>query len=192
MPEKKFFLWSKGQGAGYIWTDANCDEDDGSIHGVISATEGFAAIFSEVTEGYYVNSRELHEEMMRAILMAKWIPATADQFRADIYTYNDKSGLYEKGTYTVDRYKLSGRMGQLLRDVGDAARRTGVTLGVIDIFLWTHTYLSMAAGWVPGFSVSPMCTLLMFLFGALLYGFGLLLQYVYERVYGYTKAVEVS
>jgi hypothetical protein len=183
-----FFLWSKGADGKYAWDKVDCSEKEEEIHGIISSARGLAAVFSEEAEGYYVESRDHHEELMRGILTAKWTPATADVFRVNIFTYNDESGLYEKGAYTVDRYKLAGKFGQLLRDAGDASRRTGICLGFLDVALWAYTYVSQSAGWMSGSAASPLCILFMLLFGSMLYGFGLLLQYAYERRYGHTEA----
>jgi hypothetical protein len=183
-----FFLWAKGQNGRWTWSKVACGEDSELMHDVISSAQGAAAVFSERSGGYYVNSRDLHEELMRAILTAKWTPATADLFRVDIYTYNGENGRYEKGTYTVDRYKLAGKTGQLLRDTGDVSRRMGITLGVVDVFLWAYNYASQSAGWAFGSHASPLCVLLMLLFGALLYGLGVLLQCTYERRYGRAEA----
>jgi hypothetical protein len=188
-PPFALFLWSKGPGGKYTWGKVDCDKiNDRTIHGVISSTQEMAAVFSEKNAGYYIESRDHHEELMRGILTAKWTPAMADVFRVNIFTYNDKSGLYEKGAYTVDRYKLAGKLGQLLRDAGDASRRTGICLGLLDVALWAYTYVSQSAGWMSGSIASPLCIPLMLLFGSMLYGFGLLLQYAYERRYGHTEA----
>jgi hypothetical protein len=118
-------------------------------------------------------------------LTAPWIQRRADNFSANIYTYNSRNETYECVAYAIDRYKLSGRFGQFLKDGGRAARLAGFGAAVVDAFFWFRVFLSNCYGF--GVAAFPFAYLIIGLFvGVLLYGFGLLMDYSYDRWYGYT------
>jgi hypothetical protein len=127
---------------------------------------------------------------LQAVLTAPWIPRNADKFRANVEAYDPLCGECHKVACLVDRYELSGHVGQFLKDGGRAARYAGFGAAVVDAFYWLRGLLSNCCGF--GVSVfSPLYLLIGLLIGALLYGLGLFMKHLFDRWYGHTLAAEV-
>jgi hypothetical protein len=157
---------------------------------VITGKVGGFCVYSQAVQRYYVNSSGEYALLVAAILAAPWVPRAEDKFRVNVGIYEPASGNYAVGTYTIDRYELSGVFGQLFKDGGRISRYAGFGIAITDAFLWLRGALSGVFR-IGGAALSPAYLLICLLVGVLLYGFGLLMEYVFYRLYGYTPPTKV-
>jgi hypothetical protein len=149
------------------------------------ADPGVCVGYSEDDACYYVNSSVAHKNVLRTVLAAPWVHRDADDFRVRLCVYNRSTETYVPMTCSVRRYDLAGRWGQLLKDAGDAACRSGIVIALIDAFLWMRNFL--VSPFAP--SVSLLYPVVGLFVGGLLYALGLFLKYMFGKLYGWTPAV---
>jgi hypothetical protein len=179
----------KRQEDGLAWQQVICDSEKKRGH--LLSEEGSVAAYMREDGVYYVNRGMGCGEIFRTILGVPWLPRDADKFRVDVSLRDASTDEYDRGTYTVDRYELAGRFGQFLKDGGRAARLAGFSAAVVDAFFWFRAFLSSCCGsGVAAFSVAYLISGLFI--GMLLYGLGLLMEYLYGRWYGYTPEAKIA
>jgi hypothetical protein len=146
-------------------------------------------LYGEERNTYYVIGTGVSsEEILRAVLTAPWVARdTNDGTKVTIGIRNASTGIYEETGRVVCRYDLAGRWGQLLRDVGDAACKSGIIIALIDAVVWLRGVWSNSSA----ASVSPRYVVVGLLLGVFLYALGLLLKYLFDRFYGRTPAAKV-
>jgi hypothetical protein len=148
-----------------------------------------AIVFYSSREGTYYSRTDVSaRDFLQAVLTAPWSFRDIGNVRLTVAVRNPATGAYEDVPVVADRYDLAGRWGQLLRDVGDAACKSGIIIALIDAVVWLRGVWSNSSA----ASVSPRYAVVGLLLGVLLYALGLLLKYLFDRFYGRTPAARIG
>jgi hypothetical protein len=129
------FLLVRGRGGVLRWEKVKCDSTAEQIAPLLGKQEALV-LYSETYAGYFSPLGVSDVDLTRSILTAPWEPRSGDGVRCIVYLQNAANGSYKQTVRMANRYDLAGRWGQLLRDVGDAACKSGITIALVDAFVW--------------------------------------------------------
>lgn len=183
------FLLIKDGSGGLAWQRLEVPSGERvGVDRTFAGNPSSVALYSASDATYYKRDNSVSSrDFLRALSTAPWMPWDADGVKVDVGVRNSKDGSYVNTTMAVSRYDLAGRWGQLLKDAGDAACKSGILIALVDAFVWMREVLSSpcAAG------ISPLYVVVGFGVGALLYLLGLFLKYLFGRFYGSTPAAKI-
>jgi hypothetical protein len=167
-----------------------CGIKGADIKAALARSGGGVALYSGGDNHYYMDTAGDYKSVMRAVLTAPWVHRNIDNFRLNFRILDPSGDGYNAEVCNVSRYELAPWFGKLLLDGGKAARYAGFGAAVVDACYWLRELLSNCGGF--GVPALPLLYLLVgLLVGVLLYGLGLLMEYLFDRWYGYTPAAEV-